>query len=101
MAKQTPTDELQEFFDALDGFRKHLRSKKLYQYLASTSFYVGRGTWNIAVNGILSANRAKRLERVAQNYFGASHEVVGTYWVYWTVRIYWKGNRPQRRTVVA
>ena len=92
--------ELQEFFDILDAFRAHLRKKKLYQYLASTSFYVGRGTWNIGINGILDGDRAKRLERVARTYFGSGYEIVGTYWVYWTVRIYWKGHKPQRNTVV-
>lgn len=82
-----PRLDLDTFWDELDAWRGELVKHKDYAHLASVSFYVGRGVWNISCNGILSINSAERLKRRAKNFFPECAVVVNHY-IYYTVKIY-------------
>jgi hypothetical protein len=79
--------DIDAFWDELDEWRKELRKHKDYRYLASVSFYVGRGTWNIRCNGILSMDAAKRIERRAKKFFPECVVTITNY-IFYTVKIY-------------
>lgn len=87
VGRVNPVFQIDEFWAELDYFRKELRKKNDYPHLASVSFYVGRGVWNISVNGILTGNSAERIRRRAKKFFPEQTVIVNHY-MYYTVRIY-------------
>lgn len=82
-----PRTSLEQFFEELDNWRGELRKHKDYAHLAAVSFYVGRGVWNITCNGILSIDKATRIQRRAKAFFPEC-EVVVNHFMYYTVKIY-------------
>lgn len=80
--------DLGQFFDELDAWRKHMHAHKDYDHCAGVSFYIGRSLWKIRVYGILSTDKAARIQRRAKEFFPGAVVTAGLGWEFYNVNIY-------------
>ena len=80
--------DLGQFFDELDAWRSHMHKHGHYAYCAGVSFYVGRSLWKIKTHGILSEDKAVRIQRRAKKFFPKCVVELSFGWLYYNVNIY-------------